>query len=77
MAQPTARQAVARIAQAILETVAESQPAPESLIHLALQSSLGLTSAQCAQMIEGMIQAGLLERSNHQLSLAETKGTRA
>ena len=77
MSDSIAKQTVVRVVKAVLETVSESQPTPESTIHLALQSMLGLTHAQCAHLLDSMIQAGLLERSNHQLSIGDKKGTAA
>jgi DNA-binding IclR family transcriptional regulator len=59
-----------KLATAVMETVAESGPAPESSIYLALQASLGLTHSECGQLLNAMVGAGLLERAGHQLGLA-------
>lgn len=56
-----------RIAISIIETVEETQPAPESAIHLALQSSLNFSHAQCADFIDTMVGLGMLTRDGSSL----------
>jgi len=59
-----------RLARAVVETVTECEPATETLIHLALQSSLGMTHAHCTDLINALIAAGFIQRdANYQLSV--------
>lgn len=62
---PKERLAMRRIMTAVVETVRQCEPAPESLIHLALQGSLHMSHEGCSMLIDALIDVGHLRRDEH------------
>lgn len=58
------------VASAVVETVKECGQAPESMIHFALEQSMGLDYHQCQQIINALVGAGILNRESNLLTMA-------
>jgi len=63
-----AREGMRRVVNAIIAAIHEGGPAPESAIHLALQT-MGATYAQSCDVINAMVNAGILRRENNLIHL--------